>query len=67
MDNKIYIDETWTVLVSLKKDKEGDKEYLPGLAYAKQFEGTLIGKVTTITPNIKDQLFRTIIDWWKNP
>ena len=67
MDNKIYIDETWTVLVSLKNDKEGDKEYLPGLTYAKQFEGTLIGKVTTITPNIKDYWFRTIIDWWKNP
>ena len=66
MDNKIYIDETWTVLVSLKSDKEGDVEYLPGLNYAKQFEGTLIGKVTTITPNIKDYWYRTILNWWKD-
>ena len=67
MDNKIYIDETWTVLVSLKNNKEGDVEYLPGLNYAKQFEGTLIGKVTTITPNIKDYWYRTILNWWKDP
>jgi len=66
MDNKIYIDETITILVSLKKDKEGDKEFQPGLAYAKQYEGTLIGKVTTVTPKIEDYNFRNIKNYWKN-
>ena len=67
MDNGIYIDETITHLVSFTDDPKSNIEYLPGLQYAKQYENTLIGKVTTITPKISDLDYLNTDRYYSNP
>ena len=67
MENKIYIDTVFTQLPSLTGDETLNAEYLPGVNYAKQFEGTLIGEVVVQTITTDDLEFHKIPNWYKDP
>ena len=63
--NDIYLDEVVTGLVSFSGNVRADLEYLPGIKYASQYEGTKIGKVKTISPTQKSLEFIDDPEWFK--
>ena len=66
VENDIYIDETVTQMVSLKKNLRTNLEYAAGLKLAKKYEGTIIGKCVVIHPTLQDLNFLNEPDWFKN-
>lgn len=64
IENDIFIDETITHLVSFTNNPKCNIEYLWGIKYAKQYEGTHIGKVNVINPNKKDIDYYHNQQWW---
>lgn len=64
IENDIFIDETITHLVSFTNNPRCNIEYLWGLKYAKEYEGTHIGKVNVINPNQEDIDYYHNEQWW---
>jgi hypothetical protein len=65
VENDIFLDEVATGLVSLKGSVRPDLEYLPGVKYAKRFEGKQIGTVKAITPTLDDLNYVNDPEWYK--
>jgi len=63
--NDIYLDEVVTGLVSFSGNVRADLEYLPAVKYARQYEGTKIGKVKTISPTKESLQFIDDPEWFK--
>ena len=65
MENKIYIDEVLCHLHSFEESPENMQnrtniEFIPGLRYAKKYEGSLIGKI--ITPRHSIDTLKQFVD-----
>ena len=65
IDNDIYLDEVATHLVSINNNIKTDVEFLPGIYFARKYEGTVIGKVTEIHPTLEDMIEKlSNQDWY---
>jgi len=66
VDNDIYIDETFTHMVSTRNDLRTNIEYIAALKCAKPYEGKMIGKCTIVHPTVDEHSYVDNPFWFRD-